>query len=374
MLQTHLDPERSVAGGIFDPAVPGGRHPATLQVETFALTAVLQDGTELALPLVGIQLEVAGADNDLLFCRHPQHPGRCLYAKAALLLPALQGRLPEAALAPLAGRLSRRKHSLLFGIVGGVGALVLVIWLVMQAAGTMATWLPMSVDQELGKAAKPLVLSDATGKIVTDKVVVDAVDEIIKRVVQHSESPDLPYDLTIVRSDTVNAFALPGGYMVVFTGLIEQAESPDALAAVLGHEWTHVTRRHGMQRLGQSAGTVLLVDVVIGNIAGVLQTAAELFSMTQIQSYGREHEEESDAEAVHILHRAGLNPQAVADFFAVLAKSSPQTDSGPLSWLSTHPSHEDRIAAARKQAAALSPLPAKPLKLDWAAVQAAVRK
>lgn len=360
-------------GGVFDPQLEGGRQPATLEVETFAITATLDDGRELSLPIAGLRLERGGADGDLLFCRSPHAEGRIVYAKLTELLPRLQGKVAEATLQPLRAQRRSQTAQIWLGIAGVLGGLVLTIWLVIHSAAEMATWLPMSVDQEIGKAAKPLVLSDATGKVVTDPKIVEPVKAIMTRLVAASEEPELAWDLTIVRSNTVNAFALPGGYMVVFTGLIEQCQTPEELAAVLGHEWTHVTRRHGIRRIGQSVGTVLLVDVVIGNIAGILQSAAELFSLTQIQSYGREQEEESDLEAVHMLHRAGLDPQAVARFFDLLAKSSPQTDSGALSWLSTHPSHTERIAAAKAAAAKLGPPKPQPLLVDWSGLQAALK-
>lgn len=372
-MSAHTSTAADVSGGVFDPSLPGGRQPARIEVGVFALTAHLEDGTALTLPTAGLRLERGGADGDLLFCRNDHAEGRIVYAKARDLLPHLRGKVASDALAESGSEPTHRATRLWVGLALLIGGLVLAVWLAIHSAAEVATWLPISVDQEIGKAAQPLVLHDATGKVVIDPKVTEPVKAVMERVVASSENPKLPWELTIVRSDTVNAFALPGGYVVVFTGLLKQCQTPDELAAVLGHEWTHVTRRHGIRRIGQSVGTVLLVDVVIGNIAGVLQSAAELFSLTQVQSYGREQEEESDLEAVHILHRAGLDPKAVARFFELLAKSSPQTDSGALSWLSTHPSHTARIEAATQAADRLGPPKAKPLLVDWSGLQGALR-
>lgn len=366
-----------VRGGVFDPALPDGRGVATLRVEGGALVAVVDGRDEpLALPLSGAALEVGGADGDVIFCRHDAMPGRCIHGRGAAMRDLLTPHLGAEQLAAIT-KVRTRPRSLWPGLAGLAAALVLGLFLLTQMMATVAGWVPYAVDGQIGRAAKPLVLSDATGKVVTEAAITGPVRAVMERVVASSERPELRWDLTIVRDDTVNAFALPGGYIVVYTGLLAKVERPDELAAVLAHEWTHVTQRHGMRKLGQSLGVVLLVDVLIGDIAGIAQSAAELYSMSQVQSYGRELEEASDAEAVQILARGGLDPGAVAAFFEALAASSPQTDGGVLDWLSTHPSHTARVEAARALAGsaevqALRPAQPAALDVDWPALRAAL--
>ena len=368
-----------VRGGIFDPSLPDGRGVATLSVRDGALYAEVAGQAEpLALPLSRLALEVGGADGDVIFCRHEAAPGRCIHGRGAAMRDLLTPHLGAEQLAAIT-TLRTRPRSLWPGLLGLSLGLVLALYLLTQMVATVAGWVPFGVDAQIGRAAKPLVLADATGKVVTEAAITDPVRAVMERVVAHSERPELRWDLTIVRSDTVNAFALPGGYVVVYTGLLAKVERPDELAAVLAHEWTHVTQRHGMRKLGQSLGVVLLVDVLIGDIAGIAQSAAELYSMAQVQSYGRELEEQSDAEAVRVLARAGLDPTAVAAFFEALAASSPQTDGGVLDWLSTHPSHQARVDAARALASsaevrALRPAQPTALDVDWPALRAALRR
>ena len=366
-------------GGAFDPSLPEGRGVARLRVEAGALIAEVRGLDEpLTLPMRGLVLEVGGADGDVIFCRHADVAGRCLHGRGAAMRALLEPHL-QADQRAIVAKVRTKPRALWPGLVGlGLG-LVLALYLLAQAVGTVAGWVPFAVDAQIGKAAKPLILADATGRIVTDAAITGPVRALMQRVVASSERPELSWDLTIVQGPMVNAFALPGGYVVVYTGLLDKIERPDELAAVLAHEWTHVTRRHGVHKLGQSLGVVLLIDVLIGDIAGIAQSAAELYSLSQVQSYGRELEEESDAEAVRMLARGGLDPGAVAAFFQALQESSPQSDSGVLDWLSTHPSHQARVDAAGGLASspeiqALRPATPAPLDVDWPALQAALKR
>ena len=88
-------------------------------------------------------------------------------------------------------------------------------------------------------------------------VVVDAIDTIVRRLADHASRTDVTYEVWVVDAPIVNAFALPGGYIVVYTGLIDKAETPEQLAGVIAHEMAHVTKRHGLQRVAQSAGVIL---------------------------------------------------------------------------------------------------------------------
>lgn len=366
--------------GVFDPSLEGGRAPATLHVRGADLVATLEGGAELALPLAGLQLEIGGADGHVVFCRHERHPGRVLHGRGAemraLLLPHVGARDAEL----LQKKLRDGPRSLWVPIAGFAAALLLTLWLLSRSAGLLVGMLPFSVDQTLGSTAKPLVLADATGKVVTEPAVRAPIDAIMARIVASSAMPELGYDLTVVRSETVNAFAMPGGYVVVFTGLLEQIEQPEQLAAVLAHEWTHVTGRHGMRSVAQSLGVIAVIELALGDVTGVLGSAVELFSLSQVRSYGRELEEASDAEAVRILARGGWDPEAVAGFFETLAAHSPKSDdSTALAWLSTHPSHAERVAAARALAESAEvrtlrdSAPDAP-KVEWAALRAALGK
>ena len=83
--------------------------------------------------------------------------------------------------------------------------------------------------------------------------------------------PNNPYkfEVTVVKSDVVNAFALPGGYVVVFTGLMKKAETGEEVAGVLGHELNHVLQRHGMERIVKNLGLIAVVSIILGDQQGL---------------------------------------------------------------------------------------------------------
>jgi predicted Zn-dependent protease len=157
---------------------------------------------------------------------------------------------------------------------------------------------------------------------------------------------------------TLNAMALPGGWVYVYTGLIMMAETEAELAGVIGHEIAHVTQRHVPQRLAAVYGVEALngfVDeTVTDKTVGVLaDLASEVAANGYLLQYSRTQESEADKFGVGYMSEAGFNPLRFADFFARIAKagqSSPEL-------LSTHPDPEKRVKAIQKLAAALRDAP-----------------
>jgi predicted Zn-dependent protease len=171
----------------------------------------------------------------------------------------------------------------------------------------------------------------------------------------------------------VNAFALPGGTIVVFTGLIEKSADAEQVAGVLAHEMSHATLRHGLQRVSQSLGLAVGVQLLLGDTQGLIAAGAELFQLATINGYSREQESEADDEGVRMLHAAGIDPLGFARFFTTL-KDEHGDLPGVVSWMSTHPQHDVRIAAVRERLASLEARDYRPIELDWADVQRRARK
>ena len=161
------------------------------------------------------------------------------------------------------------------------------------------------------------------------------------------------YDsVKIIRNDTVlNAFATPGGYIYVYTGLIKYLDSPDHLAGVLGHEVAHADQRHSIKALQTQMGVQVLLDIVLGkNQGAVTQVLQKLGSLR----YGRSAESEADEFSVRYLSSSTSPYQCTgaAGFFEKLS----QEGSGPSipEFLSTHPNPDNRIEHIYEIATALS--------------------
>ncbi|MBC8114444.1 MAG: M48 family metalloprotease, partial [Candidatus Saccharimonas sp.] len=126
----------------------------------------------------------------------------------------------------------------------------------LAAARASIAAVPVSVDEKIGKLA--LDSMDLKGTVVQDKVVVDAVKEIIARLEPHAELKGLNFEVRVMDAPEVNAFCLPGGKIVVYTGILPVARSEAGLATVMGHEMAHATLRHGSERLLKQQATQTL--------------------------------------------------------------------------------------------------------------------
>jgi predicted Zn-dependent protease len=159
-------------------------------------------------------------------------------------------------------------------------------------------------------------------------------------------SPGVDYRLEFraLRSGpAINAFALPGGTIVVLDGLIEASGEDERVLAVLGHELGHVARRHPIRRVLATVGVGVLAGLLWGDISSV---AANLGTVLGVLRYSREQEVEADDYAARMLDDAGLDARPLIEMFAILLSESRARGSVP-SALATHPSMEERIQRLR---------------------------
>jgi predicted Zn-dependent protease len=171
----------------------------------------------------------------------------------------------------------------------------------------------------------------------------------------------------LVASEAVNAAALPGGKIIVFSGLLAEAGSADEVAGVLAHEIQHVLHRDALRglvgRLGGSAVTALILGG--GDLAMIAGQAGALDQL----AYGRDQERAADRDGVLLLTRAGLPPAALSAFLERLRAR----EGGKLpEFLSTHPDTGARIVELRRLAVATPVADPRPLAIDWEAVRASL--
>ncbi len=148
-----------------------------------------------------------------------------------------------------------------------------------------------------------------------------------------------------------NAFAMPGGTVVLTDDLVQLTDDPDMVAGVMGHEIGHVIHRHSLRQIYRALGIATLVGFLAGETGPILEAILLEGNLLLQLAYSRAHEFEADAFAVEITHRAGFDPAGMIRFFEHLIA---QGLSDPMpSWGSTHPPHDERIAAIRAQIATL---------------------
>lgn len=208
--------------------------------------------------------------------------------------------------------------------------------------------IPLGDDVAMGAAAFAEV--KAKEKISDNPIANERVQRIGKRIAAAvgDALPGAKWEFVVFEAPkTVNAFALPGGKVGVYSGLLDLAESDDEVAIVMGHEIGHVTARHGAERMTEgvlmAAGGVLLDAATSGKKDHDLLLAGYGLTATGgILAFSRKHESEADFIGLRYAAKAGYNPMAAITFWRKMAKNG----SGPQmpAFLSTHPSHDRRIA------------------------------
>jgi Zn-dependent protease with chaperone function len=159
-------------------------------------------------------------------------------------------------------------------------------------------------------------------------------------------SRQYPIRLTLVNSDVVNAFALPGGQIVVYSGLLQKIETPEALAALLAHESAHVNERHSLRSLLRNAANAILLSVVFNDATGI--SAALVGNVNSLNGlrYSRSLETEADEEGMNLLLVNQIDLNGMRALMQTLQKEGDAPDR--LSFLSTHPLTKNRIKKAER--------------------------
>jgi predicted Zn-dependent protease len=228
--------------------------------------------------------------------------------------------------------------------------------------------LPYSVDEKIGEMAAEQL--DQGYPEVKDPKIVGAIETIVRRLEKERKLADAEFSVRVVDAPVMNAYALPGGFIVVYTGLIAESDTPDEVAGVIAHEMAHVTLRHGMERIAGQAGIVVGVQLIFGDVSGLVALGVELGKYAAQNSYSRSQETEADLEGARMLYDAGLDPLSVVPLFEDLKKNDMP---GALSWLSTHPQIEDRINRLKAYAASRQKKEFGTFdEIDWADIKSRV--
>lgn len=161
-------------------------------------------------------------------------------------------------------------------------------------------------------------------------------------------APHVKIQLHFCQMGFANAFALPGGFIVVSDELVHLAANDEEIAAVLAHELGHVERRHGLQSVLRNSAALVLVSTVTGDLSTLTAFSGTLPFLLFQRGYAREFEREADAYAVNLLRRARIDPAELAYILERLENARPATGAD-FTYLSTHPSTPDRVKQLRAE-------------------------
>ena len=183
-------------------------------------------------------------------------------------------------------------------------------------------------------------------KVSSSSVQNAQVNRVAQRIIGAVEKPDLPWEVKVIEENQANAFALPGGKIAVYTGILPIARDDAGLAAVIGHEVGHVIARHSAERVSQQMVAQGLGGALVSGVLGTdPQTSAQvagLFAQGLLLPWGRRQESEADHIGLILMAKAGYDPRAARDLWVRMGEAS-KGQSRPPEFLSTHPSEETRI-------------------------------
>ena len=223
--------------------------------------------------------------------------------------------------------------------------------------------IPTSVDAAIGEEMHRQLMT--SGTLIKDGPAVDALAAVSDRFAPHLPSKDFTFRFEVVNDSSVNAFAAPGGLVVVHTGLLAKATSVDQLAGVLSHEIVHVTRRHALRQILYGLGLKTTMEWAIGVPEGASVTIAGAAAGLSDLKFGRDQESEADAEGIELLQRARLPASGLQSLFAILAEEKVNVPA----FLSTHPADAQRLATLERLISERGAWNVEPLAIDWNAVR-----
>jgi beta-barrel assembly-enhancing protease len=371
----------------FSETLPKGKASGSLSIDQAGLQCVIGTQT-IRLPLHNLQVSLGGASNRLVFFEHPLVKDWRFYTsdRAVLHNPQLHSQPSVAALLTQAKQKHLLGRSFLVGVVLLVLAIPLLLVMRMDLiTGVIAKKIPAEWEQKLGDTT---IAQYQLGKaVMAEKQADKLLQPLVKPLLAALEKSPYQYHFHIVNEGSLNAFALPGGQVMIHSALILRADSAEELLGVLAHEITHVEQQHGLRNVIGAAGIYVIAGAVLGDGSGMLALLGGAAPLLLNQSYSRRFETESDLMGFALLQKAKINPSGLASFFEkMIEEEKKQLEKiddednrklakKALQFLSSHPASEARIEKLNELNAKTNhPYEYLNLSAEFAELQVAVKQ
>lgn len=237
------------------------------------------------------------------------------------------------------------KYALIF-LAGFVGFFFIGWLLVKAAANSLANHAPVAWEEHL--TDKVIAEHPKLFIIETNDARIGVVAQLVARLAAALPPAERRYQFraALIDRPVVNAFALPGGRIFVFTGLLDRVQKPEELAGVLAHEMAHVTQRHGLRKLIAGGGPYYILRLFVSDQQGVLSAISAGSQLLVNQYYSRDVEHEADTIGWHYLMAANIDPRGLADFFRLQTEGEAATTIPEM--FRSHPATSERIASLNR--------------------------
>ena len=226
-----------------------------------------------------------------------------------------------------------------WSLAATVSIVAVVLFGVPLAADRLTPLLPQALERRLGDVAEAQVKTVFDGKICDNAPGQAAFTKLVDAI-RLAAGLDTSIQSAVLSNPIANAFALPGGKVYLFEGLLAKAENADEIAGILAHELGHLKHRDSTRNLIYNGGTSFLIGLLFGDITG---SGALIFASRSLltASYSREAEQDADTFSIDVMHKLGRSPKPMGELmFRVTGKEGDKS----LSILASHPLTEDRLA------------------------------
>jgi len=331
---------------------PRGRKSGSLVIDSSEI-AFHYDDKCASLPLDNLDISLGGSGNRLVYFKNPSNPDWVFYSSDQTIINN-KYLVHDRACAECIKKIKTKKlfnaGSVLAFLLCAVLFAISCYYGLRIAADVAAQNVPPKYEAEAGDKLFKLVTMDKS--FVDSPELKASLSKITAPLVKAVENDEHKFKFHIVEDSTLNAFALPGGNVVINSGLLLKADSAEEVAGVIAHEICHVTQRHHIRGLVNQVGVVLIVQTMFGDASALIATISRFGGDMSTLKNSREFENEADNEAWELLRRANISQKGMISFFEKLKNQRTEFEEGiekTFDFMSTHPNTVDRIKVLQKR-------------------------
>ena len=327
------------------------RRTARIYLEPGNLRVDLDNGVMLNWPYTEIRQSQGAYAGEQVRLEHGGEPAEVLLIDDDSFLASFHQLLPSRA-----GGFhnpAKRTQRFQLTIVAACASVALIVagyfWGIPTLAKIAAPWVPVSWEEQLGQSVLEYVAP--AEQRCSDPVRLARIENMVGAMLASQGETNYRIKIHVVNQPLFNALAAPGGHIVIFRGLLDRTETAEELAGVLAHEVQHILKRHVTRSLLEYASTSFLVAAVLGDASGMVSFGVEAAQMVAQMRFSRQHELEADEAGLKMLLAGQIDPTGMIAFFEAVRKEEGQM-AAALSYVSTHPHTEMRIARLKNLIAA----------------------
>lgn len=344
---------KTYEAGAFHEDFEGGKAMGKLKVHLNSLEFTSEEYPDefVKIPLKDLVLKRGGASERLIFIEHPMHTDYTFYTNDPTFLDDLNLN-SDSEIANKIKVLKSKKNKALMLSFAALGVMAFLFFGLLSAKGPLVNMVTRNVPIEFEQRVGELILNQyltVNGRKSNGDIDWH-LDKLTQKLTSKIELGGYEPKFFISSSSELNAFALPGGYIVLNKGFIEAADRPEEVLGVVAHELAHVTQRHVLINIVSGLSTYAIFSLFIGDYSGIIAVLADQGQFLLSQKFSRDAEREADTVAYDYLLRANIDPSGLRDFLIRIDKKNKELAGETLNKaekaltiFSTHPATSERI-------------------------------